>query len=246
MSLNGKTVVVTGGGTGIGQGIATAFSEQGCKVIITGRRMEKLEEAKSIMLAKHPGADVEVQVCDVSDRAAVETLFQNIVSQHGDVDILVNSAGTNIANRKMADMNPEQWDEVLAINATGAYNCIYQVLPAMRGRQDGLIINVSSVAGKRALTLGGIVYAASKFAMTALGTAISNEVADEGVRVTNLYPGEVNTPILEKRPNPVSDEQKAKMVQPEDVGSLMVAIANLPPRAHVPEIILKPTVQEYV
>jgi NAD(P)-dependent dehydrogenase (short-subunit alcohol dehydrogenase family) len=109
-----------------------------------------------------------------------------------------------------------------------------------------LIINVSSIAGKRALTLGGIAYCASKFAMTALGTAAGNELAAEGIRITNLYPGEANTPILDNRPEPVSDDRKAAMLQPEDFGALAVTIACLPPRAHVPEIILKPTVQQYV
>jgi NADP-dependent 3-hydroxy acid dehydrogenase YdfG len=134
----------------------------------------------------------------------------------------------------------------MAVNATGAYNCIAEVLPEMRARGDGLIINISSMAGKRAIALGGVAYCASKFAMTALGTAIANEVASEGVRVTNIYPGEVNTPILENRPEPVSEERKAAMVQPEDIGGLVVAIATLPPRTHVPEIMIKPTVQQYV
>jgi NADP-dependent 3-hydroxy acid dehydrogenase YdfG len=134
----------------------------------------------------------------------------------------------------------------MGINASGAYHCMYQVLPQMRERKDGLIINVSSIAGKRALALGGIAYCASKFAMTALGTAVGNEDAANGIRVTNLYPGEVNTPILVNRPEPVSDERKAAMVQPEDIGAVIAVIAALPPRAHVPEIIVKPTVQEYV
>jgi NADP-dependent 3-hydroxy acid dehydrogenase YdfG len=123
---------------------------------------------------------------------------------------------------------------------------MHAVLPQMRARGDGLIVNISSIAGKRALALGGIAYCASKFAMTALGTAVGNEVAPDGVRITNVYPGEVNTPILDNRPQPVSDERKASMLQPEDVGALVLSVACLPPRAHVPELIIKPTVQEYV
>lgn len=249
MSLSGKVAVITGGGTGIGFGIARAFVVAGCQVIITGRREEILRQAVEELgkAENNPGSSayVQFQVCDVANRRSVEKVFAEIQARFPVVDILVNSAGINIPNRTMKDMTPEKWDQVMAINATGAYNCIYQVLPGMRERKDGLIINVSSIAGKRALTLGGIAYCASKFAMTALGTAISNEVANEGVRVTNLYPGEVNTPILENRPVEVTDEQKSRMVQPEDVGKLMVTIAALPPRAHVPEVILKPTVQEY-
>jgi len=152
----------------------------------------------------------------------------------------------NIPNRTLAEMQPEQWDQVLAVNATGAYNCLYAVLPQMRERRDGLVVNISSVAGKRAVPLGGVAYNASKFAMTALGTSAWNEEAENGIRVTNIYPGEVNTPILDNRPVPVSDEHKASILQPEDFGELMIALALLPPRAHVPEIVIKPTRQAYV
>ena len=251
MSLQDKVVVVTGGGTGIGLGIAGALWKSGCRVIITGRRKDKLIEAKQVLLTEKPvdqaaEGHLMTECCDVANRGQVEEVFGKIRGSHGQVDILVNCAGTNIVNRTMAEMTPEQWDEVLSINATGAYNCMHQVLPSMRKNKSGLIINVSSIAGKRALALGGIAYAASKFAMTALGTAVGNEVAADGVKITNVYPGEVNTPILEKRPVEVSDQQKSVMVQPEDIGKLVVAVAELPPRAHVPELIIKPTVQEYV
>ena len=143
-------------------------------------------------------------------------------------------------------MQPDDWERMLRINTSGAYRCIHQVLPAMRKRKDGLIINISSVAGKRAITLAGVAYCASKFAMTAMGTAISNEVRDEGVRVTNVYPGEVNTPILDQRPVKVSQEHKDSILQPEDIASVVLSICRLPARANVPEIVIKPTTQEWV
>jgi NADP-dependent 3-hydroxy acid dehydrogenase YdfG len=146
----------------------------------------------------------------------------------------------------MSAMTPEQWDMVMDINATGAYNTMHAVLPQMRERQDGLIVNISSISGKRATALGGVAYSASKFAMAALGTAVANEDGKNGIRVTTVYPGEVNTPILDNRPNPVSDEHKAAILQMDDIGGLIVAIAALPPRAHVPELIVKPTHQEYM
>jgi len=243
MTLSSKTALVTGGGTGIGLGIARALAKAGCRVAIAGRREEVLQEA----VASSPADPAMLHhTVDVADRESVKQLVAWADQQLGRIEILVNSAGTNIRNRTMAEMTPEQWDQVLAINATGAYNCMYQVLPQMRERRDGLIVNISSIAGKRASALGGIAYAASKFAMTALGTAVSNEDNKNGIRVTNVYPGEVDTPILENRPNPVSDEHRATILKPEDFGGLAVAIAALPPRAHVPEIIVKPTSQEYV
>jgi NADP-dependent 3-hydroxy acid dehydrogenase YdfG len=106
----------------------------------------------------------------------------------------------------------------------------------MRDRKDGVIINISSVSGLRATTLGGVAYSASKFALAALSTAVVNEVGKDGIRVTNVFPGEVNTPLLESRPNPVSDEHKARILQPDDFGDVIVAIAALPPHAHVSDI----------
>jgi NAD(P)-dependent dehydrogenase (short-subunit alcohol dehydrogenase family) len=181
---------------------------------------------------------------DVADRESVSRLFawaENL----GPIDILVNSAGVNIKTRSMSEMTPGQWDQVLAVNATGAYNCLHAVLPQMRERGDGLIVNISSVAGKRSSMLGGVAYCASKFAMTALGTAAGLEEGRNGIRVTNIYPGEVDTPILEHRPKPVSDEHRARCLRPEDVATMVVAVAKLPPLAHVPELVIKPVWQDY-
>jgi NADP-dependent 3-hydroxy acid dehydrogenase YdfG len=242
-TLEDRIVVVTGGGTGIGAGIARVLARCGCRVVVAGRRDEPLRQLAEEVSAKHR---VLYRTVDVGDRPSVEEVFAWVVQEVGPVDILVNSAGLNVVNRTMAAMDPEDWDRLLRINATGAYNCMLQVLPAMRQRGEGLIINVSSVAGKRAIQLGGVAYCASKFAMTALGTAVSNEVRDEGVRITNVYPGEVNTPILENRPVPVSEEHRQSILQPEDIAAVVQTICALPPRAHVAEVVIKPTRQEWV
>lgn len=241
--LAGKVVAITGGGTGIGSGIAKGLAEAGCKVTIGGRRAEPLKEFAASVSGEHP---IRTHVIDVAEADSVDAFFADIRDNVGEIDILVNSAGINIQKRTIAEMSPEDWDRVLQINASGAYRCMHQVLPAMRARRDGLVVNISSVAGKRAISLGGIVYCASKFAMTALGTAVSNEVRNEGVRITNVYPGEVNTPILDKRPTPVSQEHKDAILQPEDIAAVVVTICQLPPRANVPEVVIKPTIQEWV
>lgn len=243
MDLQGKTALVTGGATGIGWGIAEALAAAGCRVAITGRRPDVLKAAAESWKGTPA---IQYCVCDVAQRESVRELFQWVETSLGSLDILVNSAGTNIKTRSLADMLPEQWDEVMAINATGVYNCMYYALPGMRSRRDGLIINISSISGKRAAPLGGVAYDASKFAVTALTTAAWNEEAVNGIRITNVFPGEVNTPILEKRPAPVSEERKAKMLLPSDIADMVLAVARLPARAHVPELIIKPSVQEYI
>jgi NADP-dependent 3-hydroxy acid dehydrogenase YdfG len=242
-ALAGKTAVVTGGGTGIGYGIAVALAQAGCRVAISGRREDVLREAAE----KHQGAP-KILCCqaDVADRQSVERLFDWANRELKQVDILVNSAGVNVARRLMAELTPENWDLLMEVNATGAYNCIRQVLPQMLARRDGLIVNISSIAGKRAGLLGGVAYNASKFAMAALGTSVAAEVGASGVRVTNIFPGEVDTPILLNRPVPVTAEQRAKILQPEDVGAAVLMIACLPPRAQVAEMVIKPTAQLYI
>jgi NADP-dependent 3-hydroxy acid dehydrogenase YdfG len=116
----------------------------------------------------------------------------------------------------------------------------------MLERHDGVIIFISSIAGKRASPLGGTAYSASKFGMSSLGLCLAAEEKDSGIRVSVIYPGEVDTPILESRPNPVTPEHRAQMLQPEDVAAAVLLVATLPPRASVPELVIKPTTQLYV
>lgn len=237
--------IITGGATGIGFGIAEALVQSGYQVAIGSRRKDVVEEAANQLQSLKKGQVIGLPL-DVTDRASVAEFVQAVGKHYGEIDILVNGAGVNIKNRTIGEMRPEQWDQVVAINATGAYNMIHAILPQMRQRKSGTIINISSVTGKRALALGGVAYAASKFAMTALGTCVANEVGIEGVRVTNIYPGEVDTPILEQRPVPVSQEQRDLILRPSDVGQVVLSIVSLPSRVHIPELVIKPVHQGYV
>lgn len=242
MQLEAKSVLVTGGGSGIGLAIALALAREGCRVAIAGRDEGKLHAAAAAFSGPTP---LLTHPCDVADRAAVARLFAWIERQLGPLDILVNAAGINVPKRQMAELDPADWDRMLAVNVTGAFNCIHAALPAMRKQRSGLIVNISSVAGKRAMKLGGPGYCASKFALTALGTSVGLEERASGIRVTNIYPGEVNTPILAQRPTPVPPEKLAQMLQPEDIAALVVTIAKLPPRALVAEVVVTPLYQEY-
>ena len=243
MELSGLVAAVTGGGTGIGRGIAIALADAGCTVAIGGRREAPLKKVADEYSG--PGTIV-YRVLDVAERPTVREFFRWLAEHHDAPAILVNSAGINVKNRGLEDTTPEDWEKVIRVNLNGAFWCIQSVVPGMKKRGDGLIINLSSVAGKRALPVAGVAYSASKFGMTSLGTSAGLALADSGVRVTNVYPGEVNTPILDQRPSPVPQEKKDRMVHPEDIGALVTTIAKLPSRSHIPEVIIKPLYQDYL
>lgn len=243
MSLQGKVVLVTGGGTGVGRAVAASLAAEGAQVIVTGRRAEKLQEVCDAVQADTP---VRAHAADVSNREQVAELVQWILSNFGQLDILVSNAGVNIAERDLERLTPDGWDYVMNVNATGAFNLVYEILPHMRERGDGVIISVSSIAGIRPSVLAGAAYNASKHAMTALTKSISLEEKDNGIRATAIHPGEINTPILDARANPPSPEQRAQMLQPEDVADAVLFVAKLPPRANVQELTIKPTNAAFV
>jgi NADP-dependent 3-hydroxy acid dehydrogenase YdfG len=241
--LQSKTALVTGGGSGIGLAVARLFLREGARVAITGRHEQRLQEAARSLNA---GDRLRIHLADIADPARVEALIRAVTRDLGRIDILVNNAGTNLKERAFRELTPESWQRLLRTNLDGAFYCIHAVLPQMLERHDGVIVNISSVAGKRAGPLGGAAYVASKFGMTGLGLCLAAEEKDSGVRVSNIYPGEVNTPILEVRPQPVTDEQRQRILQPEDVAAAVLFVATLPPHVSVPELVIKPTGQVYV
>jgi NAD(P)-dependent dehydrogenase (short-subunit alcohol dehydrogenase family) len=242
MELQDKIALVTGGSSGIGLGVAKALAFEGCRVAITGRSQTRLNEA----VADWDDTPAPLaRACDVSDREQVNSLFAGLADELGPVEILINNAGINVPKRMMADLDPAEFDRILAINATGTFNCTYAALPAMRKRGEGLIVNIVSIAGKRAMKLGGVGYCAAKFAQTAIGTTVGLEERAHGIRVTNIYPGEVETPILEQRPVPVPPEKRAVMLKPADIAACVILVAKLPPRVLVPELVITPLYQEY-
>ena len=233
-TLAGKVAWVTGGGSGIGLAAAIEFAKLGAKVVLAGRTRATLEAA-----AKH--AKAEICVCNVGDKHQVAAAASDIHKRHGRVDILVNSAGINLPKRSFRDVSAEGWDEIVSVNLSGMFYCVQAVLAGMRARKDGLIINVSSWAGRYASTLTGPGYNATKRAVIALTESINLEECTNGIRATSVLPGEAATPILEKRPVPPTAEVRAKMLQPEDLGRTLAFIATLPSRVCVNEIIISPT-----
>jgi len=237
MDLKGKVALVVGGGGGIGLGIAKALASEGCTVAVADYNKEALQDA---VKAGSTVSHLRTHACDVTKRKQVAEVFEWLSQEVGSVDILVNSAGINVGNRMMANIDPADFDRVLQINTTGTFNCIHAAVPIMREKRSGLIVNIVSLAGLRVMLLAGLPYCVSKFATAALGTFVNLEEAANGIKVTNIYPGETNTPIIDKRPTPPPPEKRAQMLQPEDIGACVVMIAKLPARAVVPELVITP------
>jgi NAD(P)-dependent dehydrogenase (short-subunit alcohol dehydrogenase family) len=243
-ALKGKVAWITGGGSGIGLAGAIALAREGAHVVISGRTARTnaaaLAELKAI-------GSAEANLLDVADRDAVLRVAADIEKRHGRIDILVTSAGTNIsgAKRNLATMSPEGWDDVVRINLNGLFYCCYAVIPGMRKRKDGLIINISSWAGRYASLLTGPAYNATKRGVIALTESINMEECVNGIRATSVLPGEVATPIMAKRPVPPSPERMAEMVQPEDLGETILYLAKMPARTCVNELIISPTLNRF-
>jgi NAD(P)-dependent dehydrogenase (short-subunit alcohol dehydrogenase family) len=191
------------------------------------------------------GPLVRWHAADVSKRDQVTRAVERTIAACGQIDILINNAGINVAQRKLAVLEPADWDALMAVNATGAFNMIHAVLPGMRERKDGMIINIASIAGVRPSALAGAAYNASKHALTALSTSVALEEAENGIRASLIAPGEVNTPLLDRRPVVPSPEARARILQPEDVAAAALFVASLHPRASVPQLILNPTIYPF-
>ncbi len=234
--LTGKVAWITGAGTGIGEAAARALAAAGMHVVLSGRRREPL-----VALASELGEASLVEPLDVADKAAVLSCRDRILARYGRVDVLVNSAGLNARNRHWHHITLADWDRVIRVDLDGAFYCAKAVLPTMMTQRDGLIVNVSSWAGKYPSMLTGPAYSAAKHAMNAMTESLNMEAGIHGVRCTAICPGEVATPILDNRPVPVTAAEKAQMVQSEDCGAIIAFIARMPSHVCINELTVSPT-----
>ena len=178
---------------------------------------------------------------DVADKTAVLALANEIIDRFGRIDVLVNSAGLNARNRNWHNVTLDDWDRVIRVDLDGAFYCSKAVLPTMIAQHDGLIVNVSSWAGKYTGIVTGPAYSAAKHAMNSMTESLNMEAGIHGVRACALCPGEVATPILDSRPVPPTAEEKAQMLQAEDCGEIIAFIAKMPPHVCINELTVSPT-----
>jgi NADP-dependent 3-hydroxy acid dehydrogenase YdfG len=237
-ALDGTAAVVTGAGTGIGAAIAVALHGAGAAVTLIGRRPEPLAEITSRL----GGDRVHACPCDVSDYDAVQAAVEEAARVHGPATILVNNAGINTNPRTVADVSLPDWDLTVAVDLSGVFYCVRAALPAMRAAGGGTIVNIGSTAGRWGSSLAGAAYSSAKHGVVGLNSVINDEESRNGIRCTVILPGEVETPILDRRPEPVSAERRRAMLQPEDVAAATLLAATLPDRACITELVIKPRI----
>ena len=212
--LSGKVAIITGGGTGIGQGVALMLSGEGCRVVLSGRRKAPLEEVLEKISAQ--GGEGLVVEGDVSEASEVDRLVSAAQDTFGQIDILVNNAGIG-GGGTIHEHDIKTWDQVLAVNLRGPFLTSRAVLPKMRARSQGHIINISSESGLEYYQGNG-AYGVSKHALNALGEFIQRENQEYGVRVDTICPGMV---ITEMTQNSVGLDH-SKCLYPEDIAELVL------------------------
>ncbi len=235
-----RVAVVTGAGSGVGRATVHQLAAQGWQVALLGRRADALKE--TIQLA--PAASrkqLTAFPCDVGDAAAFDAAAAAILKKYGRVDVLVNGAGINIPKRALSVLSREDYRSVMAANIDGSLFAVQAFLPGMRANGTGTIVNICSDAGIKVSAKAGAGYAISKFGMRALTQAINEEERQNGIRGVCICPGDINTPILDKRPVPPPAESRPLMLQAEDVAAAVLFAVTLHPRALIEELVIRPT-----
>ncbi len=229
-------VIITGAGSGVGRATALRFAGLGWRIALLGRRAGPLEETAG---AAGPGASV--WPCDLADAAAVADRARDITTALGAPAVVVHAAGTNTPRRSWVELSDADFEELMAANFRGAFHLTRALLPTMRARGEGTFVFVNSEAGLRANAKAGLAYVTSKFALAGLAQSLNAEERLGGVRACSIFPGDIDTPLLEKRPSAPPPEARARMLQADDVAACIVLAATLPGRALVEELVVRPT-----
>jgi NADP-dependent 3-hydroxy acid dehydrogenase YdfG len=238
-TLRGQVAIITGGGTGIGRSAALHLAREGSQVVLVGRRQEPLDVVASEI--ERTGGHARARVADLTDRQQLKELVEWTRREVGTVRILVNNAGASSHVRNIRWIEDDDWNATIEVNLNAVYVLVQAVLPGMLEAGGGTIVTVSSLAAVRPGLLGGAPYGAAKAGVQNLMRYLYATFRNEGIRATTILPGEVNTPIMDTRVRPPSTDERAAMVDPDDVGRAILLCCALPARATIEELVISPT-----
>lgn len=233
-----NTAVITGAGSGVGQSTALKLAALGWNVALVGRRAEALQE--TVTLAGEAGSRCRIYPTDIGQPDAVSSMAERVLQAFGEVGVLVNAAGTNVPNRSLEVLTLADYTVMMDANLHGAYYCAQAFLPGMRARGSGTIVNIVSDAGKQASPKAGPAYAMSKFGLAGLTQSINAEERGRGIRAIAIFPGDIDTPLLDRRPVVPDAAARARMMKAEDIADCAVFCLSLPSRVIVEEMIVRP------
>ncbi len=239
IAFEGRVALVTGGGTGIGRAVAQDLATAGAEVVVCGRRLAPLEE--TVQAIAEAGGNARADSCDLTDPAATEGYAARLLERHGGVDILVNNAGFSSRVRSARYIGAEEWRDVMDVNTLGPAILTRALLPAMIDKGAGDVVMISSMAAIRPNVMAGAVYSAAKSAARAYMEVLASEVRRHGIRAITIFPGEVDTPILDKRALPPDEKKRATMMMPEDISATVMLAVGLPRRAMISELAMVAT-----
>jgi NADP-dependent 3-hydroxy acid dehydrogenase YdfG len=234
-----KVIWITGASSGIGLACARALAGAGHHVVMSARGEAALNQACATVRGKTRSASAVAM--DVTDQKAVAAAAAKIELEHGRIDVLVANAGANVGVRAWGEVSVADFDQLIRVNLSSVYYCIDAVLPGMRKRKDGLIVNIASWAGKNFSDKPGPGYTSSKAAVLALTSSLNWSQYKFGIRACAISPAETATPAMARRTPPVPKAIQERMLQPEDVADAVRFVVGMPARACINEIVLSPT-----
>jgi NAD(P)-dependent dehydrogenase (short-subunit alcohol dehydrogenase family) len=233
-----NTAVVTGAGSGVGRAVVLLLAKKGWRVALIGRREEALKE--TMMLAGESNSRLLAYPCDISNPEMVGAMGKAVQKAFGEIEVLVNAAGTNTPARSLRELPFDKYRELVETNLTGSYLCLQAFLPSMRQRGSGTIVNIVSDSARQASAKAGPAYVVSKFGLLGLTQSINAEERANGIRACAILPGDIDTPLLDKRPAPPSADLRQKMLRSEDVAECAWLAISLPDRAVIEEMVIRP------
>ena len=232
-----KVAVITGAGSGVGRATAVKLAQSGWTVVLIGRTEATLKGTADLTKKAETCMIAPLRIGDLE---GTNKIAAEVLKRFGRIDLVVNAAGTNVPKRSLEVLSMADYHEMMDSNLNGAFYLIQAFLPTMRKQKSGTVVNIVSDAGRQASPKAGPGYVVSKFGMVGLTQAVNAEERPNGIRACAILPGDIDTPLLDKRPAPPNSEARARMLQPEDVADCVMLAANLPERAVIEELLIRP------